>query len=130
MLVVNQTTVMAPGESVPLTDYVLGRIVKVINEYQMEKPVTLLLSGLVVTGTLISCDRYYALLHDMLEASSDETGELARVLADIKPDVHAQPCYIHLMNAKKYIGGSLHAVPGSGLWRGRLSCIDGHEFGI
>ena len=129
MIVVNQTTMMAPVDSVPLTDYALGRIVKVINENKMERPVTLLLSGVVVKGTLISCDSYYELLNDFLEVASDETGELNRVLSDLKPDPHAQPNYIHMKNAEKFISGSNVAVPGSGLWRGRLSCIEGYEFG-
>lgn len=129
MIVVNQTTMMAPADAVPLTDYSLGRIVKVINENKMERPITVQLSGVVVTGVLISCGRYYELLDELLEVGSDPTGELKRVLGDLMPDVHAQPNYIHMMSAKKFIAGSQNAVPGSGLWRGRISCIESYEFG-
>lgn len=112
-----------------------------------EVGITLLASGGVVTGNLVSAAKWWH-LHAELFASNSMTA-LAEMYEDLSsgsrvdqavPDSRLEgddapttllPAHIHLINARYMFGTSMIPTPPEGmLWRGRLSEISGWSLGM
>ncbi|WP_412498242.1 gas vesicle accessory protein GvpU [Vibrio furnissii] len=101
--------------------------------------VTLTLGGQIVTGQLISGQRYFELLKEQFSNLSDvdEINELMSFFFDNQMKVYDNPesigsektSYIHLENAK--VIGAQGSIPTNDtfLWRGKISSISGISVG-
>jgi hypothetical protein len=112
---------------------------------------TLHVSGVIVSGLLISGQRYFELLNEAVQtAGSQETAGLRETLGDALTDVaesYRAPEFnaetnpeqvasyslltsnIHMRNAEVHApGGPGHLAPT--LWRGRLSHVSGWSLGV
>ncbi|MBB3010617.1 gas vesicle accessory protein GvpU [Cupriavidus alkaliphilus] len=128
-----------PDEEIhPEVDWHLQALVGLANNEGMEMGVTLMLSGTVVTGTLISGKTYFeefgALFADGFSDMNEEQKATIRqamsVPADLyTPDRASVPIsFIHLRNAK--VRTPSGSMPADGtLWRGRLTEVSGFFLG-
>ena len=122
-------------------DIVLQGIVAATNQVDAEIGITLNVSGLVISGQLISSKTYFGELSKLMglaETNSEGGSAVAsafnkffQTLADSPNSSNETqiPEYIHLKNARSYISGD-SVIPNSGaLWRGQLSSVDGFFIG-
>lgn len=94
--------------------------------------ITLIVGGLLISGHVISVDRY---LKEFFEgiggtAKEDQADQQAKRPAAGRKNKPRN--FIHLRDAKFYIPGQ-KPIPTEGggvLWRGRLSCVDGFFMGV
>ena len=128
-------------ESKSGVDILLQGIVAATNQVDAEIGITLNVSGLVISGRLISSKVYFKKLLKLmgLEETHSE-GDIAVVnpfdrlfqtLADLSnPSNETQTLeYIHLKNARVYLSRN-PGIPDNGvLWRGQLSSVDGFSIG-
>ena len=101
--------------------------------------VTLLLNGLLVTGTLISSDEYFSLFAETIAQESpsswhpDEVKDFRLIILDTYNrlregmDVSRKSQFIHLKEAQ--VMPSLGERFTVSLWRGRLESVDGWVLG-
>jgi len=135
-------------ETLPF-DPTLGNLVSLINVLdETEISVILYVSGVVVSGMLISAQKYYRLLiggmSDPSRRGERTSAEATQFFADFfKPvlqslekdlkdyrdfrKVPSRPHHIHLRHAQSFVSGS-EPLPGV-LWRGRLTAIDAWSIG-
>jgi hypothetical protein len=134
-------------------DSVLAALVSTVNRFgSLEIGVTLHVSGVVVSGLLISGRSFFELLSAALtEGGTSESAPIRHALASAWAGSHAddyragehdpskddqreegQPApkvgYIHLRSASVHAAGDLVPLPGV-LWRGRLSHVSGWAIG-
>lgn len=121
-------------------DWFLTEMVDIGNSANVASfELTLQVSGLLISGTLISGAMYFNELKGVLSAGQEDPGWIADwldarakdVLIDPENVKQVTPNYIHLRDARFFSpnGGPLpnnHGV----LWRGRLRSIDGFWFGV
>ncbi|MED3571953.1 gas vesicle accessory protein GvpU [Cytobacillus praedii] len=109
--------------------------------YSLEASITLNIRGSIISGTLISRDKYYDLLAKELESSGSETAKrISDHLMDFnkmskereekerkEKEKNSLPNFIHLKDAKFFSPGIDSSLPKQEglLWRGRLDSIDG-----
>jgi hypothetical protein len=125
-------------------DEVLASLVQDVEKTGAGCGVSLCLNGLIVSGELIRSERYYDLMSkifdtgmeittkdqsdiDKLHAFLDRYRQLMQRMSEHIG--HDNPEYIHLENVVIYAFGS--ALPFvTGLWRGKLSAVDGFTLGV
>jgi hypothetical protein len=105
----------------------------------MDAPIaiTLMVSGVIVTGSVICFDEYI----NATSAGSESGNSLAPVLDESLPDEsltdaseNSQPgceprTYIHLKDAKFFAGNNLIPTGKGIFWRGALDEVNGFTFG-
>jgi hypothetical protein len=135
-----------------LPDRFLLTLVELVNDAgELEIGITLHVSGVIVSGLMISGRRYFELLNEAVQtAESQENGGLREALGDALTglaesyrahefNAEADPeqvaldlfltSYIHMRNAEVHApGGPGHLAPV--LWRGRLSHVSGWSLGV
>lgn len=101
-------------------------------------PVTVTVSGAVVTGTLIGRDRWSLEFAEATQTADDTVSVLASavqsafVASDLagSADEHATYDYLHMRAARYVTGSSLTpSGPDGVLWRGRLRDVRGWSLG-
>lgn len=114
------------------SDLYLNILLTLTSKVEGEFPITLLVSGMMVSGKLISELEYRTLF---LEGAINETINNAVESGDIDPN--AGPGgpfverFIHLKECRFLLGNHFPMPVNKGvLWRGRLSSIDGYFMGI
>jgi len=124
------------------SDWFLQRLVNYANDYRLEFGITLQVSGMLVSGTIISGQKYFD------EFSANFTGGLSdqtlvdsfsslfnayKGVYDVSPeekDKLPPPEYVHIRNARFYQPGQKGMPTGNSvLWRGRLSEVGGFSLG-
>ena len=118
---------------------------------ELEVGITLYVSGVIVSGLLISARRYFELLNEAVQTDGSQEGAgLREALGDALTDVGESyraaglnieaeagqvalelllTSYIHMRNAEVHApGGPGHLAPA--LWRGRLSHVSGWSLGV
>ncbi|MCJ2121358.1 hypothetical protein [Methylobacterium sp. J-077] len=116
-------------------------------EAGIEQGITLSVGGSLVTGTLVSGQKFFDLLgKEILDAKSKSIGDtqiyenlksnydyFGKMLSEVK-DNPDDPVplrnYVHLMSARMLFGN--HSVPTSGgmLWRGKVQAVDAFFCGL
>ena len=104
---------------------------------------TFLVSGLVVSGTVIGGREYFDVLADQLVGKWQEGEDKDRVGAFYRDhgNVYGNweedgaeiilPSYVHMKNAKIFNPGTAPTPSNEGvLWRGKLASIDAYWFGL
>lgn len=135
----NQIKNSSTGSEVPFTDVELQMLVALANKSGFEAGITLNVRGCLVTGTLISWEKYQTLystnmagalrvsgyeeVADSIETSNQELREAMR------QQNPSEYFYIHLENTRFFVGDQ--AIPSNQgtLWRGKLSSVDGFVIG-
>ena len=135
-------------ETLPHSDWYLAQLIGLVNR-GCQFPITVASGGLLISGLLISGKTYFERSSDIMKQSF--TGEAGEVMATWTAEWTAiydqdekeekidtaeavfknPPGFIHLDNARIYVPGQ-KPIPTSGggvLWRGRLSSIDGFNWG-
>jgi hypothetical protein len=124
-------------------DETLVQLVKEAEEKGIGIGLTLCVNGLIITGTVIRSKAYFDKLipkHDESAFSTKDPSEieLARsyfaklstpVMRESSEEQDDNPKYIHLDNVVMYPSSPDHPFV-AGLWRGKLSNIDGFSLGI
>ena len=117
-------------------DPVLKAFVASAEQYGLQMPVTLHVSGVVISGHLISASRYFELAAEALAQAGDKdfadalmlpTAELLRSAPD-EPVSSAAVNFIHLRDAQVFTSGSDRPLP-KATWRGRLAHVSGWSLG-
>jgi hypothetical protein len=131
------------GEPEENLDGFLQYFVRLVNRSGLEIGITLNVSGLTISGQLISSKSYFeGLIQEMSSANTDNQVKLAfqeafRKIGGIYSQMDDEddenqtfPTYIHLRNAKMLLaGGQIIRTHRGVLWRGRLSEVDGFCLG-
>jgi hypothetical protein len=129
-----------------MIDHFLEKLLTTVNGTELELPITLNVSGLVITGDLVSGHRYFegfaqAFTEGAMSRSQDKIENLAdsfRYLGfEYAPPEHTPltgepsppPPFVHLKNARIYLQSG-EVIPGNAgvWWRGRLDAVDGFFF--
>lgn len=128
-----------PQADPAVVDWFLQNFVDSVNQFENEFPVTLQVSGMLVTGTLIASAIYFEEFSKSFAVGSEnEERDRAPILSVAKktremlavPNAPL-PQFIHLRGAKLYNAAG-NAIPGSDegvLWRGRLTEVHGFFWG-
>jgi hypothetical protein len=98
--------------------------------------ITLFLSGVTVSGILISSDEFYQAMtlwaqnvggSDIPGSSRDPVAESIHrpdpADDDDLPDVFSLPSYVHLKSAAIYLPTGAQRMPAGAIWRGRLTQV-------
>lgn len=119
----------------------------VANKEQLPLPVTLTVKGLIISGNLVSYERYLELLREQVAGYSDSyssddlKGHINLIFESVlgipvDQTSHSEAFkvetirYVHLSDAKIYSTDGSSIPTGSGFtWRGSLTAIDGFSFG-
>lgn len=122
-------------------DWYLQSLVDTVNGKEFELPITLFVSGLIVSGQLTSGHKYFVGLGEQLTTffggPSEETAKTVAYFTapadmytkDNEGEEEPLPQYIHLREARIFTPGQ-QPIPSEGSWwRGRLSSVDGFHFG-
>ena len=126
-------------------DFFLQNIVKLSNKFGVGFDITLLVSGVTVSGTLISGKDYYEGQGDVFLKLSKQEDSIEKTLGEFwkgfsaiydaeenenvtLEDVPA-PTYIHLSNAQIVSGITITPQPPIAFWRGKISSVDGFFIG-
>jgi hypothetical protein len=121
-------------------DPLLGIMVEAVNKFGAELPLTLYVSGVVVSGILVSGRRFFEQMAEWLarEGAQEFAENFALPAAELfdGPDTEAgdeEPAdlsaiYIHLRAARVFASGSDRPLPET-FWRGRLSHVSAWSFG-
>jgi hypothetical protein len=135
--------------SAPEFDWVLERLVREANRFDLQVGITFTVSGSVITGTLVGVRRflnayaevaqrvyrdgaarararaYYAELGATLERQTNEEALLEEQGRGAAPPAR----FVHLVNARYLPATRDLPADGGFLWRGRLSQVDGFSLG-
>ena len=118
-------------------DWFLQQLVTMANNSGVEFGVTLTVGSGVVTGTLISAQKYFAAFGELfaggMPGDGSEVEASFRKLGEPEPEVGGSfplaPQFIHLKDAKLITPSG--AVPNQGvLWRGTIASINGFSLGL
>jgi hypothetical protein len=127
------------------SDEILEYLVKKAEETGIGSAVQLWVNGLIVTGSLISPNRYYDLMYSTFEHNeellTDDTFEI-KLMSDYK-DSYKQfikqmrkqskgednSKYVYLENVVFYPTASSATTVVAECWRGKLSSVDGFSIG-
>jgi hypothetical protein len=126
--------------AVPAHDWFLKSLLKNMIGEGAEIGVTFTIGGAVISGIMISAEKYFEELGNTICASSTSQGDFTAVVGESikgwtalfkRPDDAPEDWaplpigYVHLRNAQFFTPGQ-QPIPSSGtLWRGKLSSIDG-----
>jgi hypothetical protein len=127
----------------PEVDFYLQDLVAQANRppHTFEPPMTLFVSGMVITGRLIGGKAFFAGLREQLtgffggpDATEPEVLDFftkdATELYDKTPEPQgAPPSFIHLAKAQVFTPGQAPMPTSGSFWRGRISQVDGWHFG-
>ncbi|WP_174615706.1 gas vesicle accessory protein GvpU [Virgibacillus ihumii] len=117
-----------------MKDNVLEHFVMAANKYEFELDISLVIHGIIVTGTLISAGDYFENISKSFEDGSEVSHKLSKQLSKageaVESGNHSDVHYIHLKNTRIYCGDS-KPTPSKGkiLWRGKLSEVDSFFLG-
>jgi len=124
-------------------DWFIQSLVNVANMAPLTFGVTLQVSGLLVSGYLVSGKAYFAAVGQQVVSSfsqnaalADEMRKLFATFESAYPGDPSQkdrpiPQFIHLQNARFYSTDGTPVPSNAGVWwRGRISQISGIVFGI
>ncbi len=133
----------APVPQVAQTDWFLQSLVAMANRSNLEIGITLQVSGMLVSGSLVSGKKYFeGFAEDFsspfaadpeaaesIKASYSSYGELYKKDADAE-GVSLPPQYVHLKNAR-FFNTTGNTIPGNkGMWwRGRIGAVGGFSLG-
>jgi hypothetical protein len=127
----SQATAAAPD---PLLDFLVKAA-----EAGMEVGLTLHVSGVVVSGLVVSAARYLKEMSALI-ASAGVAPEFAESLAELAAEMPAEDLelmdempaweFIHLSGARIHTPGSMAANHQPMLWRGRLDHVSGWSLGV
>ncbi|WP_263143463.1 gas vesicle accessory protein GvpU [Pseudomonas sp. RIT-PI-AD] len=114
------------------TDWLLQRLVQMVNNTELEFGITLTVGAGLVSGQLISGKQYFKTISQAFAgASPDETEEIRSAFNSLwlDEDEEGSPPvqFVHLKNARFFISGSL--APHGVLWRGTIASISGFNLG-
>lgn len=120
-------------------DWFLGELIGLANQ-SLEIPITLTIGGALVSGRLISGERYFRELGNSLTKGIEDEGlseslnsmmeGFAKEYESTKQNYADRPMrFIHINEAKwVYLNGKIPTDKGP-LWRGKISSIDGFFIG-
>lgn len=120
----------------PDIDPTLQNLVDIINEVGTQMGLTLSVGGLIISGTTISHREWTSSSGDALRGSNTNDPDFTQALGDalttsgINPfpdEPQPKPRMVHLKDATIY-GAATYPVP-LPRWRGKISSVDGWEFG-
>lgn len=126
----------------PPADWFLQTLVSMVNDNDMEISATLFLGGSIVSGLLISGNKYFAIFGDEFSDSfpgldpeskktmSDSFARHGAIYTDPELKSDELPNYVHMRDAHTYTGESEVPQNRGVLWRGRLSEVGGFWLGI
>ncbi|MCM3651023.1 gas vesicle accessory protein GvpU [Metabacillus litoralis] len=130
------------SEQIGTDDAVILMFLNLVEENGIEIPITLSVSGAVISGTLINASTYYA---EITESSKLPNTTISKIMyknfSDLKEAYAKQKqeeadkeakknslTFIHLKDVK-YLSTGVQPTPSSSnWWRGRISSIDGFSF--
>jgi len=109
-------------------DWLLTKMVSLVNAEGGSIDVTLIVGGALITGEMIGGTEYFELIGHAFadQARFSEFGARLYSSSDIDPT----PAFLHLKNAVVLHGD--HAVPSSSngmLWRGRIAAVEAFAWG-
>lgn len=113
----------------PEVDGILQMMVKLVNEFEDKWtiPVTLVFGGGIVSGNVISRQKYLKLMADVLKMPS-----IASIPGPTDAGKRPPPAFIHLEDARLWNqpAAPMPTTKGPGVvWRGRLTQITGWSLG-
>ena len=127
------------------TDWFLAWLISLANSYGLEQGITLSVGGMSVSGLLISGRDYFQEIGGVISQSNfhGAAETLRPVLAlaysqwsEVYPKINTdspqpveQSTYIHLRRARIVTPDGKEMPPAGGLWRGKLSAVDGFMLG-
>jgi hypothetical protein len=128
----------------PRNDWLLQNLVSFANEIGVESGVTLQVGGMLVSGTIISIDKYLEEFSTLFEGGFKNDAELGGQLGELikswkperpqlSPDETPSgppPQMVHLRNARFFFPGQRAFPAAHVLWRGRLSEVGGFFLGL
>ena len=122
-----------PWEAPP-ADWLLQSLVGLLNGTDNAVfGMTLHISGLIISGNVISGKEYFKIFSDTMAASLNNDNNIKKYFdaSEIYDDKNPMPAgYIHMKDAKVF-ATSGNPVPQNGvLWRGRIAQVDGFSMGI
>lgn len=132
-------------EVVGSKDWFLQSIIETVISQGVEIGVIVNTGGAIISGMLISGEKYFDELGNVMTAASEADGDIQAVLGQAwkgyksiyqrptdaedewqQPQAH----FIHLKNARYYAPGQSPTPSSQGLlWRGKLSSVDGFTIG-
>ncbi len=130
----------SPGE----TDWFLASLVDIVNRSNVELNVTLLVSGFLVSGTVVGGAKYFdGFASEFVSGLGDDAatpkirewlsshGEIYKPAQGADADRLPEISYIHMKNAR-FFHSAGNPIPGNrGVWwRGRLAEVSGFMMGL
>jgi hypothetical protein len=121
-------------------DWLLQWFVKFANQTSTTTGVTLTVGGAQISGDLISHQSYFEQLADIysrafLKLDGVDVDQVKQLILSFKPapdapdDKASPPCqYLHLSNVTVLSGSQQLAIQ-NGLWRGKITAVDGFILG-
>lgn len=135
----NQAGDQANEHRTSLNDYVLEELVALVNAGNYEISVTLQVSGMLVSGLLVSGKRFFEGYSDDLSSPFEPGSEMEeavrefaltnRAVYDREGEEVDPPMFIHLRDARYVTPGGLLPTNNGVWWRGRLSEVGGFSLG-
>jgi len=127
----------------PMSDWMLRYLVDMANLQELQIGLTLLVDGMLVSGTLIGGQAYFAGITQTISSAmcdSPEATAVTDLFEKVNRAVHAEtspekpsppPAYIHMKDTYFFQPGNTGSTPSSQgvLWRGKLSQVSGFFFG-
>lgn len=122
------------------TDWFVAHLVNLANNFGIELPVTVFVSGTLVCGTLIGGRTYFREIADSVSKAGTGNKELVEALStslrqfdQVYPESeqpNTRPVgYVHLRKAQVFLPGQKAAPVEGMLWRGKASAVDGISLG-
>ncbi len=132
-----------PAPVVAETDWFLQSLIGFANRWGLEMGITLQVSGMLVSGTLISGAKYFEEFAAQFAGGFKNNAELSEPFHELissykkiydvaseEDSDHPPPNYVHLRNAQFYQPGQKPLPTNQGvLWRGRVAEIGGFNLG-
>lgn len=126
-------------------DWFLQSTIENIVSNGIEIGITLNVSGLIISGVLVSGKKYFEEMSIFMKSASRQPDDISSALGDAwgkYTSIYEKPedapdgwsvgpvGYVHLMNARFYTAGQKPIPNNQGvLWRGKLSSVDGFFIG-
>ena len=122
------------------TDWFLQSVVDLVNNTGMGLPITLQVSGMLVSGQVVTGEEFFEQMA-IAVSSAVENEEIASDLKTFletfrdvyrqnnESDKKSRPHFIHLKNARFFTSNSKPIPNNPTWWRGRLSEVAGFIFG-
>ena len=135
----SDATLSSRIDSAPSSDHILAYVVSLSNDAGLELGLRVFAGGTILSGTLIGGSKFFAALSETINPNSQGDDSVAGAMSKLfeslsdqykSPDLSgdAVTTYLHLKNAWSFVPGQDPLL--IGLWRGRLSQIDGWSVGV